>query len=226
MDLNNKDIKEFEDKGICSSCGGMCCKNSGCNYLPKDFDNMSFEYLKGKLEGQEISITSTFDFFCNSKKEVISVNPILHLRVKNIGKGIVDLFSKKTTCSVLTETGCPYTLEKRPSGGVYLVPKKDGCINVYPEKKQLEDWSRHQKVLQKLVRYYTGCSVDDQVKREIINTTAEMYAELRLLNGDANKASQEIKNILITLNYLSNLYKKEIQEGQGKGAEQYKKVLR
>ncbi len=226
MELNTKDINEFEDKDICASCGGMCCKNSGCNYLPKDFDNMSFEYLKEKLEGKEISITSTFDFYCNSKREVISATPILHLRVKNVGKGIVDLFSKKTTCSVLTETGCPYTLEKRPSGGVYLVPKKDGCINVYPEKNQLEDWSRHQKVLQKLVRYYSNCSVDEQVKREIIEATAQMYIELRKLNGDANKASKETKNILLTLNYLSNLYKKEIQVGQEKGAQEYKKFLR
>ena len=85
---------------------------------------------------------------------ITSYNVCYTKLLRNVGKGIIDLFSKKTTCSVLTETGCPYTLEKRPSGGVYLVPKASGCINVYPEKKQLEDWSRHQKVLQKLVRYY------------------------------------------------------------------------
>ena len=225
MDLNSKDIKEFEDKDMCSKCGGMCCKNSGCNYLPNDFSNMNFDYLKSRLDEENISITAIFNFFCNNKKEVVSANPILHLRVRNVGKGIIDLFSKKTSCSVLTETGCPYTLEKRPSGGVYLIPKKAGCINIYPEKNQIEDWTKHQKVLQKLVRYYSNNSVEEQVKQEIINTTADMYLELKVLNGNVNKASQEIRNILITLNYLSSLYKKEIEIGQKTGEENYKKMI-
>lgn len=32
-------------------------------------------------------------------------------------KGILDLLSMKTTCSNLTETGCSFSYEERPSGG-------------------------------------------------------------------------------------------------------------
>ena len=37
---------EYENLNLCAECGGKCCKNSGCGYLPKDFENMFFGNLK------------------------------------------------------------------------------------------------------------------------------------------------------------------------------------
>ena len=31
----------LENKEICAECGGKCCKKCGCDYAPKDFENLS-----------------------------------------------------------------------------------------------------------------------------------------------------------------------------------------
>ncbi|MFV0249680.1 MAG: hypothetical protein ACK5HP_01390 [Bacilli bacterium] len=80
-----------------------------------------------------------------------------------------------------------------------------------------------------MVRYYADCSLNDQLRKEIKNTTTEMYFELRNLKGNLNNAPEEVKNILYALNYLSSLYKEEIKEDQEKAFEQdsknYSKIL-
>ena len=116
---------EYENKELCSSCKGMCCKKSGCDYFVSDFERITKdEILKALLPGK-ISIVSAF------KKSVINgkviLTPFLYLRARNKDRDIVDLFSMKKTCSMLTDTGCSYSLEDRPGGGVNLIPKKNGC---------------------------------------------------------------------------------------------------
>ena len=111
---------EYENKEICAECGGFCCKKCGCDYSVDDFDDLSVDAIQKLLEEGHVSIVSFQNF-----KEIngkMTCSPYLYLRERNINRPAVDLLSMKTRCSSLTDTGCMYSLENRPSGGVNLIP--------------------------------------------------------------------------------------------------------
>lgn len=43
-------MEKQENKDICRCCGGKCCKKSGCDYAPKDFESLKINDLYNKLE--------------------------------------------------------------------------------------------------------------------------------------------------------------------------------
>lgn len=204
---------EYENLNLCAECGGKCCKNNGCGYLPKDFENMFFGYLKNRIDLGDISISVRFASHSNDDI-ITSPNPILLLKVRNEGRGIIDLFSMGRPCSVLTDKGCPYPFEKRPSDGKNLIPGKNGCDNIYPLKNILEDWSGHQKVMQKLYRSYAKCSMDDQIKQDIINVKKEIKEKTPHI-GKMNYSELKVfKHSVSTIEFLSQfeVYKEETKE--------------
>lgn len=75
------------------------------------------------------------------------------------------MLSIKTPCSLLTENGCPYDLEHRPSGGVNLIPgnSKYECFPKEDVKKLIEGWQSYQKPLYKVVKILTGKEVEEQI---------------------------------------------------------------
>lgn len=148
---------QFENKAICKTCG-RCCKKSGCDYSAADFKELSTNYLQQQLEKGDISIVSYLKFTHTNSKTYVS--PFLYLRARNINRPIVDLLSMKTTCSKLTDTGCSYTLEKRPRGGVNLIPQKNHqCYPLEDPYKIVSTWAKYQSVLQRLVKRFTGITV-------------------------------------------------------------------
>jgi len=36
---------QLENLELCKKCGGRCCKKSGCDYIPDDFQELTFNYL-------------------------------------------------------------------------------------------------------------------------------------------------------------------------------------
>ena len=148
----------FEDPSIfkndcCKECKGYCCKKCGCAYYVEDFEDLSFESLKKELEKETISITSVIEMD-KIHGQMIN-NPVLFLRVRNRKRGIIDLFSEKTRCSLLTPDGCPYSLEERPLGAMMLLPKKDHDTLACETLKEvnditIENWKKHQEVLKRL----------------------------------------------------------------------------
>ncbi len=42
---------KYENKEICKECGGKCCKKCGCDYLPKDFEDLSTNGLLERITG-------------------------------------------------------------------------------------------------------------------------------------------------------------------------------
>ncbi len=42
---------------MCKKCGGVCCKQIGCAYIPQDFKSLEYNYLINLLEQGNISIT-------------------------------------------------------------------------------------------------------------------------------------------------------------------------
>jgi len=167
---------EFENKEICSRCGGICCKKSGCDYIPSDFENLSINSLAAILEEGNISIVSAIKFerLPNGK---IYVNPFLYLRARNTNRPIVDLFSLKTKCSQLTDNGCRYDISKRPSGGVNLIPDENLCYHKESPLKLMSYWESYQKILSKLVKRLTGYTVEERLKLDVINVFDDLINE-------------------------------------------------
>lgn len=166
---------EYENKELCSSCKGMCCKKSGCDYFVSDFERITKdEILKALLPGK-ISIVSAF------KKSVINgkviLTPFLYLRARNKDRDIVDLFSMKKTCSMLTDTGCSYSLEDRPGGGVNLIPKKNGCKPLKDPIEEMRKWEPYQGVLAKIVKRITGKSVDKILREDVEEVLYQILTE-------------------------------------------------
>lgn len=105
---------KYENKELCLSCG-ICCKKCGCDYAPSDFDDLCINSLYEKLIEENILIVSCFNFETLKNGKVIAT-PFLYLRARNVNRCIVDLFSLKRTCSMLTDKGCFYAIEQRPKG--------------------------------------------------------------------------------------------------------------
>ncbi|MBS7020257.1 MAG: hypothetical protein KH135_00060 [Firmicutes bacterium] len=158
---------KLENKELCTKCGGFCCKKSGCDYSANDFESLHIDDLELKLKEGHISIVSVLKFK-QLKNFKISTQPFLYLRARNVDRPIVDLVSLKTPCSMLTENGCTYSLENRPSGGVNLIPAPE--LQCYPLKDPEEivnSWKSYQNVLMSLVKRFTGKNLNESLKKDI-----------------------------------------------------------
>ncbi|MBE6148647.1 MAG: hypothetical protein E7167_04080 [Firmicutes bacterium] len=196
----------YENKELCAKCGGQCCKKGGCQYAPEDFENLKFDYLLGKLEEGYISIVSVLDF--QEFNGRIAAQPFLYVKARNVNRPIVDLLSMRTSCMSLTETGCKYDFEHRPSGGVNLIPGENGTCHW--EKDPMEFimmWQPQQKVLRKLVKRLTGQSVESQLREDAYNLFKDIFA--RNFNG---VAEEEIREILSGLHNLSLAFPEAFQK--------------
>lgn len=171
-------MKELlENQEYCKDCG-ECCKKSGCDYTPNDFSSLNKEQLYQVLQEGNISIVSLLQFD-QLKDGRLVVSPFLYLRARNQDRPIVDLVSLKTPCSQLKEDGCRYDFSHRPSGGKNLVPAANH-IDCHPYIELgvlMQDWHRYQKVLEKLVKRFTGLSVEAKLKEDIEGLFCDIYNE-------------------------------------------------
>ena len=71
----------YVDSELCRTCGGKCCKKSGCGFLPKDFKSLSYNNLLKKLEEGNISISALISF--TEIKDKMYWAPILVLKIRN-----------------------------------------------------------------------------------------------------------------------------------------------
>lgn len=156
----------YENQNLCKKCGGKCCLKSGCDYSAKDFKKLDEDSLYNELAKGNISIVACFSVKEIYNEEFVLI-PTLYLRARNTNRDVVDLLSMKTKCSMLTDTGCSYDIKNRPLGGVNLVPGKNRYI---PDKNPIDivkTWSKHQKVLCRLVTRITGLSVEEKLKEDV-----------------------------------------------------------
>lgn len=168
-------MEKLENKNICAECGGYCCKKCGCDYFVSDIESFKIDALEELLKTGHVSIVAALDFkhLPNGK---LTVNHLLYLRERNIGRDVIDLFSLKRTCASLTEQGCPYTLDKRPSGGATLIPKENmECFSSVDRLEEINKWLPYQKVLERLVKRHTGLSVQAKLKEDAEKLFNEIY---------------------------------------------------
>lgn len=195
-----------ENTEVCKNCGGRCCKKSGCDYWPSDLPDKTYKGILKFLENGKVSIVAMMNFkringkLCNF--------PFLYLRERNTGRDVVDLLSMKTPCSNLTEHGCSYTYEERPSGGKNLTPSKDGLC--YPKEDNLQkvlEWSPYQKQLEKIVKRYTGLSIDNKIKEEVVTLLTDIKEE-----NFKNVSELEIIDVERMLPMLIECYKEQAEQ--------------
>lgn len=195
-----------ENTEVCKNCGGRCCKKSGCDYWPSDLPDKTYKGILKFLENGKVSIVAMMNFkringkLCNF--------PFLYLRERNTGRDVVDLLSMKTPCSNLTEHGCSYTYEERPSGGKNLTPSKDGLC--YPKEDNLQkvlEWSPYQKQLEKIVKRYTGLSIDNKIKEDVVTLLTDIKEE-----NFKNVSELEIIDVKRMLPMLIECYKEQAEQ--------------
>ena len=142
----NKKIPEFEPAEACKICKGQCCKHMGCHFSPEDFEEISFEHLKSKIEEGYISIDwwDENDGTCS-----------YYLRMRHVGKQVIDP-SWGGRCMLLTDEGCPLPFEQRPLGARSLEPRRNAaCIVHYSKEQCINDWKKHEALLIALFEYFT-----------------------------------------------------------------------
>lgn len=125
--------------------------------------------------------------------------PFLYLRARNKNREIVDLLSMKTTCSMLRADGCSYSYEERPSGGINLVPVRENNV-CYPKedpRELVKEWERYQKALSRLVKRFTGMSVDAKFREDV----EQLFYDVLIENYDgiAVVEIEDVKSMILQL---------------------------
>lgn len=133
-----------ENKELCTSCGGKCCKSFAGTCSPVDFEEMSYKHLKTILDTGKYSID-----WWEGKKSTLFIRP----RHKN--SPIVDP-AWKGECNFLASTGCELPYEKRPTQCKELIPMVSDkeCYGETSKKELIFRWKPYQQILRKLELEY------------------------------------------------------------------------
>jgi hypothetical protein len=116
-----------------------------CHFAPTDFEEITYEHLKSKIEEGWISI----DWW---DADV----PQYFLRVRHVNAPIVDP-SWGGRCILLTKDGCPLPFDKRPLGARALEPKAGAyghCKGHYSKEMCKNDWLPYDDILHRLVAHF------------------------------------------------------------------------
>lgn len=168
--------EKLENKEICRKCKGKCCKLGSCEWFVSDFKSLSIKAIDTILQEGRTSIVALP--YIRTQNGKIKCTPILYLRVRNTDRGYVDLLSFATPCASLTEDGCYFDFEHRPSGGKHLIPQEDhDCRPDYKLSEKINDWLPYQNALRKLVRKYTGKDTDEVFRNDVIKFIRDFGTE-------------------------------------------------
>ena len=183
-------MEKHINKEMCAKCGGACCKQTGCMYLPQDFESMEYDDLKSIIEEGNISITGQV---CASPFGGWTY--VLYLKARSEDSEIIDLFPEMKKCKMLTENGCFYDDEKRPSGGLAVKPTKIGgpCPIDLDDGAVYRAYEDYQDVLKGIVQDLYG---NPFFLKKILEKELKKCEERLLLKeeNDNNLDSMDMKN--------------------------------
>lgn len=198
-------MERNENLEICKNCGGMCCKKSGCDLWIEDIEDKTQKGILELLATEKYSIVALMNFKRINGK--ICNMPFLYLRARNQNRDIVDLLSMKTTCINLRDNGCEFSYENRPSGGKNLTPSESGnCVPKENPFEKIKLWAPYQNLLTKIVKRYTGKSVDKVVREDAIRLIKDIACNN--INGVSPLELADIKGMLPML---AQCYPEEVQ---------------
>lgn len=165
--------KGYFNKKICAGCG-ECCKQNGCGFLPSDFKSMDYEYIKSRLEDNDVSIIGEL-LIDVSALNIPVWNVFLSMRTRNVDREVIDLISYYNTCSMLKEDGCSYSDQERPAFGRNLKPMPDrNCIQMIDTDMFKSSWLPYQEMLGQLVFDFTGKTVRERIEDDIEKVKEEI----------------------------------------------------
>lgn len=191
-------MKKYINSDMCKECGGICCKQNGCIYMPKDFSSINYNYMIRLLDEGNISIAGQpFTGFLNDAWSFL-----LYLRARNVDAPVVDLISSGGPCKMLTETGCSLKENKRPTLGLLVKPTIIGgpCEQKFTSDYLL-NWSQYNDVLSRLVRYYTNKDVVDVIASE---SAKKIKIVREKIKNNEELSSMELKFISWYENMMAN----------------------
>lgn len=189
-------MEKYIDYEMCKKCGGACCKQNGCVYMPNDFDSMDFSYLKEELEKGKISISGQATLITKS-----SWTYIPYLRARNQNADIVDLITDGGPCINLTESGCSLSEEKRPTFGLLVKPTKLGGPCEKAGSISADSWLDYNGVLEQLVKYYKNKDVIDIIVDEIASKMAIINKKMK---NNIQLSPMEVANAYWYYNIMAN----------------------
>lgn len=205
-------LTKMEDKSICKQCGGYCCKKCGCDYFVSDFEKITIDCIEELLDTGRVSIVSTLGFDKNNNGKLM-INYILYLRARNVDRDEIDLLTMKTRCASLTDEGCYYDLENRPSGGAALIPRiNNGKLNCYTEidrRVEVIRWMPYQKMLYRVIKRRTGMSVAEKLKSD----SEELFYNYLIKNFDGI-LPEEIYDITELIPHLKQIYPEQFENAK------------
>ena len=151
------------NKDICKRCGGECCKMQGCILLPFDIEPFESSYILKLLENGEFSIRAFY--------EENMAYPYLAAREMNQPEFSVLL--PHTVCAHLTEKGCKFSDEERPTGAIVLTPNTSGKCMMEIDTDEIEEyWKKPEvyEVMMSVVKHYIGDYTFNEYVRMLFNS--------------------------------------------------------
>lgn len=115
----------FENKELCSKCGGKCCKNMPGAAYPEDFGNDTQAIKKAIKSGKWAIDWWEGDPGDGKPEEAYFVRPAI--------KGIKEIYHPAWggECVFLTKKGCSLHPEKRPKNCRLVEPAPDGFCKTH-----------------------------------------------------------------------------------------------
>lgn len=147
-----EDIPVYEDKEICARCKGLCCKNMGCNLTPEDvekhFGPITEETIIKLLKSGDWAM-DWYDYYSNTELGVdYDRGFYLRARNKNDNRAIYPAWWGE--CKHLTENGCKFDFEHRPTGGKNLKPVESHKCAGKDKYFYATIWLPYRDILQKI----------------------------------------------------------------------------
>jgi len=175
--MKYKAIKS-ENKNLCKECGGRCCKNGGCAYIPEDIENICLEEIEKLLDTGRVSIAASLSFK-RAKNQKPIAEPTLYIRERDINRDVIDLISVRSACASLENNHCHYTeIDDRPSMGATMIPSfPDECKSTIRTSEFLEYWQPYQKVLMRIVKKRSGMSFDEKLSEDVVELFRKIYSK-------------------------------------------------
>lgn len=170
---------------------------------------MKLEYLEQVLDTERVSVTGNLTIK-RTKDGKPFIEMILALKVRNVGRDEIDLWSIASRCVNLEDNGCYFDITKRPSGGIHLIAEPHFlCHPDYDLEKELEKWKPYQTLLRKLVKRRTGMTLEAKLRQDIENAFYDLMS-----NNYPNSNEVAINNALKMTTELMYLYPKEFEKAR------------
>lgn len=134
-------MENNENKNICASCNGVCCKTHPCQLFPQDLKEITVEKIVELLNGNYC-----LDFWEGEYDFGYWIQP----KVKNDNRYVQPIWHGE--CIFFEDAkGCQLTFENRPTQGKALVPNESNCTlpEEYNKIACRDAWKPYHHILKK-----------------------------------------------------------------------------